>query len=95
VAAGILKTPSKACPILPGVTRNAVIAIARKKGIEVWEQDRPRLSGMLGADEVFVTNSVVGVLPVVKIGMHRIGSGKPGKITAILRETYEKNLLRP
>jgi para-aminobenzoate synthetase/4-amino-4-deoxychorismate lyase len=62
VIAGVLHTPSADGRLLPGVTRAAVLRLARNDGIAVKEEP---LSGqqLLAASEVFVTNSVYGVLP--------------------------------
>lgn len=87
----ILKTPGLASGILEGVTRDLVLYLARKKGIEVRETLlRPR--DLIRADECFITNTTVEVMPVTTIDGRTIGSGKPGPVTAILREAYRKEV---
>ncbi len=89
VRRGGLVTPSLDSGILPGITRRAVIRLAVKLGIKVTE--KKVLPGELeSADEVFLTNSLAEVLPVVKIDRSGIGDGVPGKITKLLHSEYRK-----
>jgi branched-subunit amino acid aminotransferase/4-amino-4-deoxychorismate lyase len=71
-------------PVLPGITRTAVIDIARDMDIQV---DRRMLSidDLLGADEVFLTNSSWQVLPIVRVEDKVIAAGRPGEMTGRLR----------
>ena len=85
----VLKTPRLAGSILPGVTRDSVLTLAKEKmDIEVQETD-VLLDEVYSADEVFCTGTAVVVTPVGKItsenGEHRINDGKMGKITHELR----------
>lgn len=72
-------------PVVPGVTRGMVIGAAQEAGIEV---DRRMLTihDVLGAGEVFLTNSSWGVLPVVKVEREAIGDGAVGPVTRRVRE---------
>lgn len=83
-----LVAPSAKLPILPGITRKAVIKLAKQAGIYVKENDSARLKDLFDAEEVFITNSIIGVLPVKKIVGKKIGSGAPGKITSLLADLY-------
>jgi branched-chain amino acid aminotransferase len=71
-------------PVLPGITRAAVAALADDAGIEV-HRGRIEVQALLGADEVFLTNSSWHVLPVVRVEQRTIGTGTPGPVTARLR----------
>lgn len=83
----VLLTPPITSGCLPGVTRQAVIECARKLGLRCAA--RHAAAGRLReADEAFVTNAVLGVVPLTRVGEEKIGSGKPGPITARLREAY-------
>lgn len=73
--------------ILIGVTRNLIIKFARRIGREIIERDI-KLSELYSADEIFLTNTTKGIVPVVKVNNKKIGSGKPGKITKILMEEF-------
>ncbi len=71
--------------ILPGVTRGAVIGLAKDiKEATVTER------ALFGADEAFVTGSVSGIVPLVKVDSKNIGNGKVGPVTRSLQEAYQK-----
>lgn len=88
-----LTTPSLDSGILPGITRAAVIKIAKRLKISVVEKAVSQKE-LLAADEVFLTNSLAEVLPVVKINGRRIGSGRPGELTRLLHICYQKEVIR-
>jgi branched-chain amino acid aminotransferase len=71
-------------PVLPGVTRAAVIALAEASGMRV-ERCRLDVDAVLGADEAFLTNSSWQVLPVVRVEQRAVGAGVPGEATRTLR----------
>ena len=71
-------------PVLPGITRAAVLAAAESSGMAV-ERCRLDVDALLSADEVFLTNSSWLVLPVVRIEQHAVGAGTPGEATRALR----------
>jgi len=50
------------------------------------------IEDLLGADEVFLTNSSWGVLPVAAIEAHAVGEGKPGEMTVSLREALSRSI---
>ena len=74
---------------LKGITREAVIELAEKNGIEVKETDLG-LFDLYTGDEVFVTGTAAEVAPVTKIDGRIIGSGKPGPITKALMAAFRK-----
>ena len=85
-----LKTPSLTGSILPGVTRDSIIALAKEKlELEMLETD-VTLSELYDADEVFCTGTAVIVTPVGSItgldGKHKIADGKMGQLTSKLRQ---------
>ncbi|HIH98597.1 MAG TPA: branched-chain-amino-acid transaminase [Thermoplasmata archaeon] len=88
VKEGIVKTPPTLWN-LKGITRATVIELARKKGHEA-RVTPISLFDLYNSDEVFVTGTATEVVPVVEIDGRPIGDGKPGKITAELRNTYLK-----
>jgi branched-subunit amino acid aminotransferase/4-amino-4-deoxychorismate lyase len=71
-------------PVLPGVTRAAVISLAEEAGMKV-DVRRLEVDDVLGADEVFLTNSSWHVLPVVRVEQRTVGAGAPGEATRTLR----------
>ena len=88
-----LITPFEASGILPGITRGVIIEIAKRLKISVKEKLVTRRE-LLGADELFFTNSLAEVLPVTKVGSKRVGSGLVGDITKLLRISYQKEVIR-
>jgi len=88
VGNGKLITTPPSSNILEGITRNAVITIAREElGVEV--EERPILrSELYVADEVFYTGTAAQVAPVVQIDHVVIGNGEVGKLTKALQQEY-------
>ena len=86
VRKGRLKT-TPLTSILEGITRNAVIELAREQGIVVTEERFTR-DEMYIADEVFVTGTAAELTPVREIDKRRIGTGKPGPVTAGLQKRF-------
>ena len=84
---GVLQTPALGTPVLPGVARKAVCRIAQDESIELVEKDL-QISDLLEADEVFLTNVVMEVLPVVSVEQHAVGAGKVGPVTRKLRDKF-------
>jgi len=80
-------SPSLPSPVLPGITRNAISEFASAQGFRV-ERRMLDINDLLGADEVFLTNSSWGVLPVVQVERARIGSGAVGPVTRSLRSQW-------
>jgi len=74
-------------PVLPGVTRGVVLAAARAQGLKV-ERRMLTIDDVFAADEVFLTNSSWGVLPVVRVEQHMIATGEVGEVTRALRGAW-------
>ena len=91
VKKGVLYTPHTNTGILEGVTRELVLRLARKKKITVKEA-RLKPQQFLAADECFITNTTMEIMPVTTIDKKRIGTGTPGPITALLRQAYKKEV---
>ena len=89
VKRGVLKTPSTEAGILEGITRNAVIGLARDAGVPVQEVPLLR-HDIFAADECFLTGTAAEVIPVVKLDGRQIGDGKPGPVTNDLRARFQK-----
>jgi branched-chain amino acid aminotransferase len=82
-----LVTPPLDTPVLPGIARAAVIDIARALKISVREEAiEPDL--LLAADEVFLTNSLMQVMPVVRIERKALGAEHPGDVTRQMIDSY-------
>jgi branched-chain amino acid aminotransferase len=87
VKQGRVRTPPLDACILAGITRNAVIELARAADILVEETALTR-HDVYTADECFLTGTAAEVVPVVKCDGRLIGTGKPGPITKQLRERF-------
>lgn len=85
---GKLRTPALEVGILPGITRQVVLEIAAELGIDV-AQTRIEPDELRAADEVFLTSSVRGIMPVTTLDGDSVGAGTAGPITRRLRERYE------
>ena len=90
---GILRTPGEESGILPGITREVVLELASQLGINTFEQDI-RLDELFQAQEAFLTNSLMEIMPLTEIDGKPVGSGKPESVTRRLMANYKK-LVRP
>lgn len=91
VRKGILFTPHLDTGILEGVTRDLVLRLAKRKRIPVREvMLLPKQ--LLSADEVFITNTTMEIMPVTTIDRKKIGKGMPGPVTAALHQAYQKEV---
>lgn len=79
-------------PTLPGVTRQWAIDTAELAGLKV-KREMLSITDLLNSDEVLLTNSSWGVLPVVRVEKSDIGPGKPGRVTGLLRSAWERQTL--
>ncbi|GJQ22333.1 MAG: branched-chain-amino-acid transaminase [Planctomycetia bacterium] len=83
----ILLTPPPSAGILIGITRNVVMELAVKMGVQAKECLMTRYDVYI-ADECFLTGTAAEIIPVVKIDGRIIGNGKPGKVTLELLKWY-------
>jgi branched-chain amino acid aminotransferase len=92
VRSGALITPSADSGILPGIARRTVMEMARSMRIRVAER-RVAERELYSADEIFLTNSLVEVLPVTRIARQKVGGGSPGELTKLLHISYQKRVI--
>ena len=83
-----LYTPPIETPVLAGVARKTVCEIAIKKNIELVEKNL-YISDCLEADEIFLTNVIMQIMPVSSLEKHTVGDGKPGPETKKLRKYFD------
>jgi branched-chain amino acid aminotransferase len=88
VREGQLITPPLSSSSLNGITRDTVIKIGKKFGIEVVETEIAR-SELTISDEVFLTGTAAEIIPVVAVDGKQIASGKPGDITKKMMKEYK------
>ena len=91
---GTIYTSPKDEKVLPGITREVVIALAAKSGIPLLEQ-AVTLNDLKHADEVWVSSSTKEVLPVTLLDGSKVGSGLPGPLWQqidMLYQQYKKDV---
>jgi branched-chain amino acid aminotransferase len=88
---GVIATPPQTASILDGITRKAVLQIARDLGVEVVERDLAR-SELYLADEVFFSGTAAELVPVREVDDHAVGTGRPGEVTRAVQQAYEDAL---
>lgn len=84
---GIIATPPSTSAILPGITRDSIMTLAREMGYEVRESNIAREALYL-ADEIFMTGTAAEVVPVSSVDQIEVGSGKRGPITKQIQDAY-------
>jgi branched-subunit amino acid aminotransferase/4-amino-4-deoxychorismate lyase len=83
-----LCTPPIGTPVLAGVARKTICQIAFKNSIELVEKNL-YISDVLEADEIFLTNVIMQVMPVRAVEKHTVGDGKPGPETKKLQKYFD------
>lgn len=92
VRKGVLQTPALETGILEGITRDLVLHLARMEKIATREMlMRPK--ELMKADECFITNTTVEIMPVTTIDGQPVGNGRPGPITERLMKAYKNEVL--
>jgi len=89
----VLYTPPIRTPVLAGVARKTICQIAIDSSIELREKDL-FIADCLEADEVFLTNVIMQVLPVNGIEKHTVGGGKVGPMTKKLQSSFNEIVKR-
>ena len=84
---GQLVTPSLTSSALEGITRDAIIKIAKDLDIDVVERDIAR-SELVISDEIFLTGTAAEITPIILMDSKKIGDGKPGDMTKKLMLEY-------
>jgi branched-chain amino acid aminotransferase len=87
VRGDVIYTPPVTAAILPGITRDSVITIARDLGYQVREELLPR-EMLYIADEAFFAGTAVEITPIRSVDKIQIGSGTRGPITTAIQRTY-------
>lgn len=87
VRKGTLITPPLVSSVLPGVTRDSVVALARRQGFPVVEEMMPR-EMLYIADEVFLTGTAAEITPVRSVDKIVIGRGARGPVTEAIQRAF-------
>ncbi|MEO6112661.1 MAG: aminotransferase class IV, partial [Nitrospiraceae bacterium] len=93
VRAGRLCTPALACGLLDGITRDIVLSLAREAQIPV-DEGHFVIEAIHKADECFLTNTSMEVMPVTMVDGHPVGNGIPGPLTQQLHTHFVANRAR-
>ena len=83
-----LLTPPLGTPVLPGVARHTVCGLAADNDLDLQETAL-RIDDLLSADEVFVTNVIMKVMPVVHVEQHTVGEGTVGPVTQKIMTLFD------
>ena len=86
---GQIKTPPLSPYVLAGITRQVVLEIARDHKIPFTEE-KITADELIYADEVFITNSCIEIVPVTQVNSNFIGLKKPGILTKFIHEEFLK-----
>ena len=84
-----LYTPPIVTPVLAGVARKTVCQLALKNSIKLIEKDL-YIDDVLSADEMFLTNVIMQVMPISKVEKHKVGDGKVGPETQKLQKYFDE-----
>ncbi len=84
---GVLTTPTIANAILPGITRDSVLELARDLGMEVREEQIPR-EALYISEEVFFTGTAAEITPITSVDRIPVGDGRVGPVTRRLQEAF-------
>ena len=84
---GVLQTAPLGNSVLPGITRDSVLQLARDLGIKIIEQQIPRES-LYVADEVFFSGTAAEITPIRSVDKITVGKGKVGAMTKAIQQEF-------
>ena len=84
-----LYTPPINTPVLPGVARKTVCLLAKQNSIKLTEKDLS-IDDLLGADEIFLTNVIMQVMPITRVENHAVGDGRVGDVAKKLQTSFDQ-----
>ncbi len=85
----VIHTPGIETPVLAGIARKTVCEIASTNSIKLVEKDL-NIDDVLGADEIFLTNVIMQIMPVTAVEKHTVGEGKVGAMTKRLQISFNE-----
>ena len=89
IKGGLISTPAREVGLLPGITRQVILEIAEAKSLKAREA-KITPSELLAADEAFLTNSLIEIMPLVEIDGYPLGRGSPSPLTQELMGAYRE-----
>ncbi len=87
---GILMTPEKTTEILPGITRQVILELARNNDIPCSEEIIS-LEALHMASEIWVTSSTREIVPVIELDSKKVGDGKPGPVWHKMDQLFQQH----
>ena len=84
---GVIYTPPAEAGALPGITQSIVIKLAKEENLQVVEKNLTKFD-LYVCDEFFLTGTAAEVIGIVEVDGRKIGDGKPGPITSLLRKKF-------
>lgn len=85
---GVIKTPPKSTRLLPGITRDLIVELARENNLNCIEANFSRAE-LAAADEIWLSSSTKEVMPIVTLNDEPVANGKPGPITRKMYEIFQ------
>lgn len=82
-------TPPLHTPVLSGIARKTICKLALRDSIELVEKNL-NINDILAAEEIFITNVIMQVMPVVQVEQHLVGQGKVGPVTKLLLDKFNE-----
>ena len=85
----VIHTPGIETPVLAGIARKTICEIASTNSIKLVEKDL-YIDDVLGADEIFLTNVIMQIMPVTSVEKHTVSDGKVGAMTKRLQISFNE-----
>lgn len=86
---GVLITPEKTSEILPGITREVILELAKKNDFQVAE-DIISLDALQTASEIWITSSTREIVPVIELDSVKVGEGVPGPVFKKMNQIFQE-----
>lgn len=88
-----LITPDEKSGLLPGITRALVLELAREAGVRI-EERQVDPGELLGISEMFITSSLLEIMPITILDQRIVNDGRPGTVTKLLQREYKLKIER-
>jgi branched-subunit amino acid aminotransferase/4-amino-4-deoxychorismate lyase len=85
----VIYTPTISTPVLAGIARKTILRITQRNCLKLVEKDLD-IEELLSANEIFLTNVIMKVLPVIGVEKHTVGNGKVGPVVKNLQKLYDQ-----
>lgn len=86
---GVIITPPKGNKLLPGITRDLIVELARQHRLNYQERELSEQE-LLDADEIWISSSTKEVMPVLELNQQAVGNGQPGPVWKQIYQLYQR-----